>query len=250
MTLYYFFFFFQAEDGIRDYKVTGVQTCALPISVSGPTSATSASSGPSPDTVAAPPSSAAASCASSAAAVSASGVAASGAAVSSSADARGFEKSSVVVIGSVVEEEDALGEDVVGAEDQRSHEHHRDQHDDRGVHDLRAGRPGDLAQLAPDLGEELGGAGALGGLRGRGRAPLGTLRLVAALLLGHPPHLSVLLVHRFGLPGTGPGLVMSRFCVFGAGQEGLEPPTAGFGDRSSAKLSYCPPGARGPGRGS
>src|SRR5256885_16135486 len=30
-----FFFFFQAEDGIRDYKVTGVQTCALPISVAG-----------------------------------------------------------------------------------------------------------------------------------------------------------------------------------------------------------------------
>src|SRR5256885_8619551 len=28
-----YFFFFQAEDGIRDYKVTGVQTCALPISV-------------------------------------------------------------------------------------------------------------------------------------------------------------------------------------------------------------------------
>ena len=26
-------FFFQAEDGIRDYKVTGVQTCALPISI-------------------------------------------------------------------------------------------------------------------------------------------------------------------------------------------------------------------------
>src|SRR6266850_1980577 len=26
-----FFFFFQAEDGIRYYKVTGVQTCALPI---------------------------------------------------------------------------------------------------------------------------------------------------------------------------------------------------------------------------
>src|SRR2546426_5351100 len=32
--LYCFFFFFQAEDGIRDYKVTGVQTCALPISQS------------------------------------------------------------------------------------------------------------------------------------------------------------------------------------------------------------------------
>src|SRR2546422_2429283 len=28
------FFFFQAEDGIRDVAVTGVQTCALPISVS------------------------------------------------------------------------------------------------------------------------------------------------------------------------------------------------------------------------
>src|SRR2546427_5375527 len=28
---YCFFFFFQAEDGIRDLTVTGVQTCALPI---------------------------------------------------------------------------------------------------------------------------------------------------------------------------------------------------------------------------
>src|SRR5437667_4153552 len=27
------FFFFQAEDGIRDRDVTGVQTCALPISI-------------------------------------------------------------------------------------------------------------------------------------------------------------------------------------------------------------------------
>src|SRR5690606_40245533 len=26
------YFFFQAEDGIRDFHVTGVQTCALPIS--------------------------------------------------------------------------------------------------------------------------------------------------------------------------------------------------------------------------
>src|SRR5256885_7917327 len=32
---YSLFFFFQAEDGIRDYKVTGVQTCALPISTIG-----------------------------------------------------------------------------------------------------------------------------------------------------------------------------------------------------------------------
>src|SRR2546429_98469 len=30
---YFIFFFFQAEDGIRDVAVTGVQTCALPISI-------------------------------------------------------------------------------------------------------------------------------------------------------------------------------------------------------------------------
>src|SRR3990170_1725261 len=32
---FFFFFFFQAEDGIRDDLVTGVQTCALPISPRG-----------------------------------------------------------------------------------------------------------------------------------------------------------------------------------------------------------------------
>src|SRR5690348_18513198 len=31
----YFIFFFQAEDGIRDGRVTGVQTCALPIFARG-----------------------------------------------------------------------------------------------------------------------------------------------------------------------------------------------------------------------
>src|SRR3989449_6870855 len=31
--MFFFFFFFQAEDGIRDVAVTGVQTCALPISL-------------------------------------------------------------------------------------------------------------------------------------------------------------------------------------------------------------------------
>src|SRR5215207_10970493 len=31
----FFFFFFQAEDGIRDPLVTGVQTCALPICAPG-----------------------------------------------------------------------------------------------------------------------------------------------------------------------------------------------------------------------
>src|SRR6266487_1879917 len=34
-SIHNFFFFFQAEDGIRDGRVTGVQTCALPISRHG-----------------------------------------------------------------------------------------------------------------------------------------------------------------------------------------------------------------------
>src|SRR5438067_9755080 len=33
--LFIYFFFFQAEDGIRDRNVTGVQTCALPIWANG-----------------------------------------------------------------------------------------------------------------------------------------------------------------------------------------------------------------------
>src|SRR5699024_11943805 len=32
ISIYIVIFFFQAEDGIRDRNVTGVQTCALPIS--------------------------------------------------------------------------------------------------------------------------------------------------------------------------------------------------------------------------
>src|SRR5256886_8907750 len=38
-----YFFFFQAEDGIRDLTVTGVQTCALPISAPAPFSIVSGS---------------------------------------------------------------------------------------------------------------------------------------------------------------------------------------------------------------
>src|SRR5437762_10658806 len=43
---YFFFFFFQAEDGIRDTSVTGVQTCALPISTAA-TNTTAAKNGAS-----------------------------------------------------------------------------------------------------------------------------------------------------------------------------------------------------------
>src|SRR5258708_24359457 len=47
LVVFVFFFFFQAEDGIRDDLVTGVQTCALPISPSTPP-ATTALPAPSP----------------------------------------------------------------------------------------------------------------------------------------------------------------------------------------------------------
>src|SRR2546425_13301830 len=43
-----YFFFFQAEDGIRDKLVTGVQTCALPISRGGASFTLRAASLPSP----------------------------------------------------------------------------------------------------------------------------------------------------------------------------------------------------------
>src|SRR5258708_33165168 len=48
------FFFFQAEDGIRDDLVTGVQTCALPISFVTPATAL-IRVGPTPRPVQAPP---------------------------------------------------------------------------------------------------------------------------------------------------------------------------------------------------
>src|SRR5689334_24143628 len=44
MLRFFIFFFFQAEDGIRDGTVTGVQTCALPILPRSPRGFASASS--------------------------------------------------------------------------------------------------------------------------------------------------------------------------------------------------------------
>src|SRR5438309_2906965 len=44
----FFFFFFQAEDGIRDGTVTGVQTCALPISRGGSSAASCRRARPRP----------------------------------------------------------------------------------------------------------------------------------------------------------------------------------------------------------
>src|SRR5438552_11452891 len=44
LLFFFIFFFFQAEDGIRDDLVTGVQTCALPIYCSWPRKAKAVSS--------------------------------------------------------------------------------------------------------------------------------------------------------------------------------------------------------------
>src|SRR5690606_40197093 len=44
------FFFFQAEDGIRVFHVTGVQTCALPISSSCPSRVRKSSTASNPTT--------------------------------------------------------------------------------------------------------------------------------------------------------------------------------------------------------
>src|SRR5256886_6150447 len=46
-----FLFFFQAEDGIRDLTVTGVQTCALPISIALPDNAPAFDLSPSGDSI-------------------------------------------------------------------------------------------------------------------------------------------------------------------------------------------------------
>src|SRR5207253_4148399 len=52
--LVFFFFFFQAEDGIRDGHVTGVQTCALPIWAARPRPRKQAGSRPRARCLAAP----------------------------------------------------------------------------------------------------------------------------------------------------------------------------------------------------
>src|SRR5262249_20127120 len=92
-------------------------------------------------------------------------------------------------------------------------------------------RPVHHLELLTNLLQELPNAGPLAlllglrttsGGRGGGLAIDARALLLALGLLLHPLHLSV-----HGVPL--------------AGAEGLEPPTAGFGDRCSTKLSYAPP---------
>src|SRR5439155_15460699 len=115
-------------------------------------------------------------------------------------------------------------------EDQRRQEHHGNQHDDRVTHQLLPARPSDLLELLPDFLQELSEGGPLP-LRGDGAALTHGFDAVLArgLLPLHQP--LGLTIHPLS---TSPG-VPPR-----AGPEGLEPPTAGFGDRCSTKLSYGP----------
>src|SRR6266571_2879021 len=114
----------------------------------------------------------------------------SSAGVSSSRSRPGSSGGRVVM--SVEEEQDELRREVVVPEDERRHEDHRDEHDDRGVDDLVTGWPRDLLQLAPDLAEVLAGAGALA-LRRSLRAGLafGRARPVGLLALHQSLGLSV-----------------------------------------------------------
>ena len=139
----------------------------------------------------------------------------------------------------VEESQHHLGEHPVDAEDQRGEEHERDEHDDRVVDRLGLGRPGDLAELAADLLDELTCGRAL--LLGLG-ARLGARACGTGSPSGpsSPCLRSIRFCSRFNAMAR---LSKVRVAV-GAGQEGLEPPTAGFGDRCSTKLSYCPRGVR------
>ena len=123
-------------------------------------------------------------------------------------------------------------------------DHDREEHDDRVADDLFAARPCDLAQLGTDLADELAGGRALkwtGLGAGRGLAVRGAVGLPSAADLALALHHSLRL---FDSPGF---LRFTPYRGGSAGQEGLEPPTAGFGDRCSANLSYCPRlGGQGP----
>ena len=127
---------------------------------------------------------------------------------------------------------------VVEPEDQRGHHDDADQHDDRGVHDLRRGRPGDLAHLALHLarGTAPGAVRSVCGSRRR-RALLGRARACR-----RPACAICRLVCRF---------MSAVDASLGSGEVGVESSRAG-GTRTPNRrfwrpvlyqLSYCPPGA-------
>src|SRR5579875_231259 len=120
------------------------------------------------------------------------------------------------------------------AEVEAGHDGHHDQDEDdrhRCVGDqLLARRPDHLPQLSPHLAQEDDRPGPARTRRRPGRPALS----LAAYLSRH-----VLTYRADRRPALGPGAAGGCRPGF-AGQEGLEPPTAGFGDRNSSQLSYCP----------
>ena len=130
---------------------------------------------------------------------------------------------------------DELGEAEVQHRHQRHHE--RDEHDDddRVVHQLGAGRADDLAQLVEDLADEQ--AQRLGTTAKRGCRPARPCEPVGVLVCRRQSRClftSTVIGCLRAADREGNRSVQSwtnHTCD--AGQEGLEPPTAGFGDRCS-----------------
>src|SRR3569833_388142 len=134
--------------------------------------------------------------------------------------------------------QDQPREQVVETEHDRDDDDHEDQRDGRVGDELVARRPDDLAKLGAHLAvEQDGRSPLLAGL------PLVLGRGVAARLSRHRcrriPSSVVSQTPLWACASLRP----RSSCIrkpHSAGQEGLEPPTTGFGDRDSGQLSYCP----------
>jgi hypothetical protein len=128
-----------------------------------------------------------------------------------------------------------LSEGPVQPSNHRREHDDRDQNDDRVVTYLSPSGPRHLAELGVDLTHVLARRRAFLGRRGGGRSPWRTRRGALggerALTAHHPLGLTV---HGHGVPTRSSGLEPEPVrSGHDAGQEGFEPPTAGFGDRCS-----------------
>ena len=117
-------------------------------------------------------------------------------------------------------------EQQVDAEQIQPEEHRRQDHDDRRGVDLGLRRPRHALHLVAHLGEELDDSAATSASGAVDAAPLSSRR--RHFVERRSPRVSILSIRvRVGRPTS--ALLGSSL----AGQEGLEPPTPGFGDRCS-----------------